>query len=121
MRTLPTIFSTLLILAGVATHGDEWPHYAADARSSKFAPLRQIDAGNFAQLQEVWRYQAPDREIADREGLRTFANKGTPLVVDGVLYYASPFNILSAIDPTVPLIQRAVKSCGLSIHGCGST
>ena len=100
MRTLPTIFSTLLILAGVATHGDEWPHYAADARSSKFAPLRQIDAGNFAQLQEVWRYQAPDREIADREGLRTFANKGTPLVVDGVLYYASPFNILSAIDPT---------------------
>ena len=89
----------LLILAGGAARGEEWPYYAADAKSSKYAPLSQIDGRNFAQLQEVWRYAAPDSAIAAAEDIWTRANKGTPLVVDGVLYYGSPFNILCAVDP----------------------
>ncbi len=94
------IRSALLIFLAGAGQGEDWPYYAADARSTKFTPLTQIDAGNFAQLQEVWRYQAPDREIADREDRWPRDNRGTPLMVDGVLYHGSPFNILSAIDPT---------------------
>ena len=89
-----------MILIAVASQGEEWPYYAADAKSSKYAPLSQIDGGNFAQLQEVWRYTAPDKEIAERHYMWTGTNKGTPLMVDGVLYYGSPFNILSAVDPT---------------------
>ena len=91
---------TLLILVAVAARGEEWPYYAADAKSSKYAPLSQIDGDNFAQLQEVWRYTAPDKEIAERRYMSTHLNKGTPLMVDGVLYYGSPFNILCAVDPT---------------------
>ena len=63
-------------------------------------PLSQIDGNNFARLQEVWRYTAPDEEIAERHYTWTDTNKGTPLMVDGVLYYGSPFNILCAVDPT---------------------
>ena len=90
----------LLILAAGATRGEEWPYYAADANSSKYAPLSQIDGDNFAQLQEVWRYAPSDSAIAVAEDIWTRSNKGTPLVIDGVLYYGSPFNVLSAIDPT---------------------
>ena len=90
----------LLILAAGATQGQEWPYYAADANSSKYAPLSQIDGDNFARLQEVWRFTVPDSSIAVAEDIWTRSNKGTPLVIDGVLYYGSPFNVLSAIDPT---------------------
>ena len=96
----PLLVCTLLILAAVVARGEEWPYYAADAKSSKYAPLSQIDGNNFARLQEVWRYTAPDKEIAERHYTWTDTNKGTPLMVDGVLYYGSPFNILCAVDPT---------------------
>ena len=91
---------TFLILTAVAAQGEEWRYYAADAKSSKYAPLSQIDGDNFAQLREVWRYTAPDKRIAERQYMGTGTNKGTPLMVDGVLYYGSPFNILCAVDPT---------------------
>ena len=89
-----------MILIAVASQGEEWPYYAADAKSSKYAPLSQIDGDNFARLQEVWRYTAPDKRIAERQYMWTGTNKGTPLMVDGVLYYGSPFNVLCAVDPT---------------------
>lgn len=98
--TITFFLGALLVLAASAAHGAEWPYHAADAKSSKYAPLAQIDGDNFARLQEVWRYTAPDSVLAVREGLWTHANKGTPLMVDGVLYYGSPFNILCAVNPT---------------------
>ena len=100
MPTIRLFAGVFLLLAAVAAQSEEWPYYAADAKSSKYAPLSQIDGTNFARLQEVWRYQPPDKEIAEREYMWTDTNKGTPLMVDGVLYYGSPFNILCAVDPT---------------------
>ena len=94
-----SLLLSILLLAG-ALAAQEWPHYAGDAQSSKYSPLAQIDGGNFADLREAWRYTPPDSLIAEREGQWTNTNKGTPLVVGGVLYYASPFNILCAVDPT---------------------
>ena len=32
----------------------DWPHYANDLGSSKYAPLDQIDSSNVAQLENVW-------------------------------------------------------------------
>ena len=100
MHRMQSLVCALLILAAGATRGEEWPYYAADAKSSKYTPLSQIDGTNFARLQEVWRFTVPDSAIAAAEDIWTRSNKGTPLVIDGVLYYGSPFNVLSAIDPT---------------------
>ena len=97
MHRMQSLVCVLLILIAGAVQGREWPYYAADAKSSKYAPLSQIDGDNFARLQEVWRFTIPDkrnRRDARISGLGR--NKGTPLVIDGVLYYGSPFNVLSA-------------------------
>ncbi len=91
--------AALLLLAAGAARAWEWSAYAADAASTRFAPLSQIDGGNFHQLREVWRYTAPDKVIAAAGGPGVYQNKGTPLVADGVLYYGSPFNVLCAVDP----------------------
>ena len=69
MHRMQLLVCLLLIFATVAAQGEEWPYYAADAKSSKYTPLSQIDGTNFARLQEVWRYMPPDKEIAEREDM----------------------------------------------------
>ena len=83
--------SILFLSLACSNHPPQtWRYWAADAASSKYAPHAQIHAGNFADLQVAWRYQPPD------PGHGT--NRGTPIEVDGVLYYGSPANILCAVD-----------------------
>ena len=123
MHRMQSLVCVLLILIAGAIQGKEWPYYAADAKSSKYAPLSQIDGDNFARLQEVWRFTVPDSAIAAAEDIWTRSNKGTPLVIDGVLYYGSPFNVLCAIDPTsgegtVDLRPAVVEGSGRFLGLC---
>ena len=59
----------------------EWPTYGADLQSTRYAPLDQINADNFDDLEVVWRFKT------DNFGPRPEFNfQATPLMVDGVLY-----------------------------------
>lgn len=100
MHLVRYAISALLTFFDEAARREEWRYYGADAGSSKYAPLSQISPDNFNRLHEVWRYEPPDGAITKSGGASNFNNKGTPLMVDGVLYYASPLNILCAIDPS---------------------
>jgi quinoprotein glucose dehydrogenase len=59
----------------------EWPTYGGDLGHTRYAPLDQIDAGNFGRLEVAWRFKTdslgPNRE---------FNFQSTPLMVDGVVY-----------------------------------
>ena len=76
------------LLAGgaraAAQHGaadGEWRTWAGDLGATRYAPLDQIDAGNFDDLEVVWRFRT------DNLGPRPDFNlQSTPLVVGGVLY-----------------------------------
>ena len=98
MAKVQFLHRLLYLFIALATNAQaqdvSWTHYAADAASSKYAPLGQIDKDNFAGLSVAWRYAPPDGRITRRFD----ANRGTPLVVEGVLYYASPLAILCAVD-----------------------
>src|SRR6266542_2380734 len=64
-----------------STKNGEWTHYTADVRGSRYAPLDQINAGNFNQLEVAWRFKT------DNLGTRPeFKLEGTPLMVRGVVY-----------------------------------
>ena len=41
----------------------EWPSYAADAGSTKYTSLSQIDGANFPSLEIAWRWQSIDAEL----------------------------------------------------------
>src|SRR5687767_4337461 len=59
----------------------EWITWGGDPGNARYSPLVQIDRGNVAQLQVVWRWQAqPLVQRADSNW------KATPLYLDGVLY-----------------------------------
>jgi quinoprotein glucose dehydrogenase len=59
----------------------EWRTYGGDLGSTRYAPLDQIDAGNFNTLEVAWRFRT------DNLGPRPDYNlQATPLMVNGVLY-----------------------------------
>jgi quinoprotein glucose dehydrogenase len=61
--------------------GGDWPHYTADLRGTRYSPLDQVNASNFAKLEVAWRFKT------DSLGPRPeFKLEGTPLAINGVLY-----------------------------------
>src|SRR3954466_14325452 len=68
--------------AGVpSTRSGDWTHYTADVHGTKYAPLDQITAANFNQLEVAWRFKT------DNLGTRPeYKLEGTPLAIRGVLY-----------------------------------
>ncbi|HEX4271451.1 MAG TPA: hypothetical protein VHZ32_08695, partial [Rhizomicrobium sp.] len=64
----------------------DWTHYANDAGSMRYAPLDQINAGNFNALEPAWRFST------NALGPRLDADfMATPLVVKGRLYTTAGF------------------------------
>ena len=66
-----------------------WMTYHGTYKSWHYSPLDQINTSNVGRLQDAWSHVA---SRANR-GLQGF-----PLAIDGVLYYASPYNQLYALD-----------------------
>ncbi len=79
-----------------ATDGDwEWSLWGGDAASTRYAPLDQIDAGNFESLQVAWRWQAANFGPAP-----DFVYRATPIYVKGRLYtVAGTRRTVASIDP----------------------
>ena len=105
----------------------EWPSYGGDVGSTKYSPLDQIDAANFGQLENVWRWRSVDGFLSKTEsGGDWYANrdlifdqlldedpllwragrapfirnlKATPLMQDGLLLLNTPISIGAAVHP----------------------
>ncbi|MYD88652.1 MAG: PQQ-binding-like beta-propeller repeat protein [Acidobacteria bacterium] len=104
--------------------GGEWRSYAADAWGTKYSPLDQIDGDNFGDLELAWRWRTADSHlpVENEHGVSLVAAEtvfehleagnpdfwvtrpgiarlsATPLMVDGVLYLATPLYQAAAID-----------------------
>jgi quinoprotein glucose dehydrogenase len=99
--------STLLALACLASATiafshppqteSEWRHYGNDAGGSRYSPLDQINQKNVKTLQVAWEYDTGDVSDGTVYPARS-AFEATPLVVDGVMYVATPFCRLIALD-----------------------
>jgi len=87
-RVLPGVLTLVALMTGPATAGaqtgaqnGEWRTYGGDLGSTRYAPLDQINAGNFSKLQVAWRFKT------DILGARPDFNlQTTPLMINGVLY-----------------------------------
>jgi quinoprotein glucose dehydrogenase len=99
-------FLTVALVALPATahaqHGapdGEWPTYGGDAGSTKYSALDQIDAGNVGRVRVAWQWSSSDNRIVARDSTAVPGPfKGTPIMVDGVLYVRTSLSLVSAID-----------------------
>ena len=77
-------------------HASEWPTYGHDSGGMRFSPLKQITPANVANLQAAWTYHLkPEGGPGDFR-----ATEATPLVINGIMYIASPYGQVVALDPT---------------------
>jgi quinoprotein glucose dehydrogenase len=77
---------------------DDWPYYGHDAGGMRYSPLTQINRENVAQLKVAWTFHTGD--VSDGSGGRQRSGfETTPILVDGTLYFSTPFNRVIALDP----------------------
>ncbi|MGC1270069.1 MAG: PQQ-dependent dehydrogenase, methanol/ethanol family, partial [Croceibacterium sp.] len=104
--------------ADQAANVGNWMSYGRTWDEQRFSPLGQITAQNVGQLGLAW--------FDDLETLRGM--QATPIVVDGVLYNASIFNVITAYDaktgrklwtydPKVSREWARLACCGPSTRG----
>lgn len=69
-----------------------WSVYKADAGSSNYSPLDQINVSNVAQLKPAWTFTIKDNAAGTRP------SQSNPIIVDGVLYTTSASQHAYAIN-----------------------
>jgi glucose dehydrogenase len=116
-----------IFLAPSLSAQTDWPGFGNDPGSTRYSPLKQINAGNVSQLKVAWTFdgtieEAPPADVplvnhadAVSQGqppnaaaggavaarpARRFArlNEAIPIVIDGVLYTCTAYRQIVAID-----------------------
>ena len=78
-------FAQLAVAPAKAAPADtDWRHYGGDLASTRYAPLSQIDADNFKQLEVVWRFATSPYGPQPEYLLQC-----TPLVVQGRMFFTA--------------------------------
>jgi quinoprotein glucose dehydrogenase len=76
----------------------DWPQYGRDQEGTRYTPLQQIDRDNVAYLRKAWEYHTGDfSDGSDGRPETTF--QATPILVDGVLYLATVYGRVIALNP----------------------
>ena len=73
--------STVALAGQAGATGGEWRTYGGDLGNTRYAPLDQINSGNFGKLQVAWRFKT--EALGPRP---EFNFESTPLMVGGVVY-----------------------------------
>lgn len=94
-------FLGCLFTNAVHATNTDWPTYANDAGSSKYAHLDQINASNAANLEVAWQWQSADNKLVKADPKKTpWGFKSTPLKIGNVLYTNTSLGHVAAINAT---------------------
>jgi quinoprotein glucose dehydrogenase len=75
-----------------------WPQYGRNQEGTRYTPLSQINSSNVAYLEKAWEYHTGDfSDGSDGRPETTF--QATPILIDGVLYLATVYGRVIALDP----------------------
>src|SRR6516225_4540525 len=74
---------------------NDWPAYGRDPGAQRYSPLKQINPANVSKLVPAWTFQTrPSSETGAKRVSST-----TPLMINNVLYFATPYQSLVAVEP----------------------
>lgn len=87
---------TLCITGCTSTNkrNNSWADYKADAHSSSYSSLDQINVSNVSRLKNVWTFQMNDLP----QGREPVSSQSNPIIVDGVMYANSGKQTVYAIN-----------------------
>ncbi|WP_020649909.1 pyrroloquinoline quinone-dependent dehydrogenase [Solimonas variicoloris] len=98
MRRLLAALALLCVAAGA--RGEEtaqWPQIGNTPGGQRYSPLADIRADNVRRLKPKWTYRHGDFSKGNAvHGATAF--EATPLMIDGTLYFCTPYNRIVALD-----------------------
>lgn len=77
----------------------EWPAYGGDQGGQRHSASELITPQSVSSLALAWTYHHGDVSDGGGEIPSTTAFQNTPILVDGTLYFCTPFNRVIALDP----------------------
>src|SRR5204863_2398528 len=105
-RTLGSIaFAALAVAASIAARSrpdtaaaeQDWPFYGGDQGGTKYSPVADINRDSVARLAPAWEWSTGEKPLSDF-GTRPGAFEVTPLMIDNVLYFTTPYNRVVALN-----------------------
>jgi glucose dehydrogenase len=89
--------SLLLMLAVRGVDAQQWPFHGGDPGQTKYSALDQINRSNVAKLQFAWEWKSGEKPYPEYNATPG-PFEGTPIMIDGVLYFPSSYNRVIALD-----------------------
>jgi glucose dehydrogenase len=85
-----------IVMLEMAIAQNDWPVYGHDPGAQRFSTLTQINPSNVSQLIQAWKYET---RPASETSKKARESKSTPLMVNNVVYFATPYQSLVAVEP----------------------
>jgi glucose dehydrogenase len=76
----------------------DWPYFGGDQGSMRFSELKQINAENVGKLRRAWTFHTGDTSATHFQG--------TPLIVNGVMFFSKGKNIFAVESETGKQLWR---------------
>jgi quinoprotein glucose dehydrogenase len=74
-----------------------WPFYGGDQAGTKYSPLTDINPQTVSQLHVVWEWKTGEVPL-DQFGTRPGMFEATPLMIDNLLYFSTPYHRVVALN-----------------------
>jgi len=87
-------FALLVPVCLSAQSSGDWWAYGRDQLGSRYSPLTQVTRANVSNLTVVWTFRTGEMEDTRRPA----KFEATPLVIDGVMYFSTPFGQAIALN-----------------------
>lgn len=97
-------YITGLSLAAQTPIDTNWPYYGGDAGGMRYSRLTQVNPQNLSNLKVAWIFYTGD--VSDgKHGKQRSGFEATPILVDGLLIFATGFNRVIAVNPESGKLQ----------------
>ena len=94
------VVSVVDAIASEPITANEWPTVGGDPGGMRYSALADINRDNVHRLKVVWTYRHGDYRSGWPEGeFKGTAFEATPILVEGLLIFSTPFNRVIALDP----------------------
>src|SRR5262245_40561105 len=96
-KPIAVVLAAVALASFADTPMVEWPFYGGDQGGAKYSTLTDVNTSNVTKLAVAWEWKTGEKALAEF-GTRPGNFQVTPLMIDNVLYFSTPYNRVSAPD-----------------------
>src|SRR5438552_3378000 len=107
-KSLPGVLALIVVTISLGAVGllpnaaktgveQDWPFYGGDQAGTKYSPIADVNRETAARLAPAWEWTTREKALPEF-GTRPGAFEVTPLMIDNVLYFSTPYNRVIALN-----------------------